>query len=386
MATQPNSQFEGSKSKPASLSEPSLGDLAELDNVSLDSSPSLGDQLGISEGDEHSELLGDISLLEEAIAELETEAEQASEPSEGTATRLEDMDVSSDFDAGLAGLIDEDDLASTPAPTSTAVSAQAAAESEPSISSEPAQMSEAVSPQAEETSEAVAATSQAVTATQESVPVLDEEVELSHSVLEFNTEQEAALSENSIPTLDEVATQFEQPDSIAVEDTASQPNSSFATDSVSQFLSEGAPLEMPLDSEINLDDEIPDFSLGDDFGNSNSKPYSEPASEMSKSVDHKVSMGNGSSLNLSIPYELHAQLSKKIDGLVVEAATSITNELHNQLTLRMEKLLTQAVESVLPSLMDQMANGLRTEVKEKVRSQLPSIINDVLSTTRLSDK
>ena len=382
MATQANSQFEGSKSKPASLSEPSLGDLAELDNVNLDSSPSLGDQLGISEGDEHSELLGDISLLEEAIAELETEAEQASEPSESAATRLEDMDVSSDFDAGLAGLIDENDVASA----ATMSNAEAAAVSEPSITSEPVQASESVPSQPVQASEPVTATSQPVAATEESVPVLDEEVELSHSVLEFNTEQEAALSENSIPTLDEVATQFEQPDNIAVEDAVSQSNSAFASDSVSQFLSEGAPLEMPLDSEINLDDEIPDFSLGGEFGNSNSRAYSEPASEMSKSVDHKVSMGNGSSLNLSIPYELHAQLSKKIDGLVVEAATSITNELHNQLTLRMEKLLTQAVESVLPSLMDQMANGLRTEVKEKVRSQLPGIINDVLSTTRLSDK
>ncbi|MDH5217301.1 MAG: hypothetical protein OEX19_06385, partial [Gammaproteobacteria bacterium] len=342
--------------------EPSLGDLAELDNVTLDSSPSLGDQLGIGEGDEHSELLGDISLLEEAIAELETEAEQASEPSESTATRLEDMEVSSDFDAGLAGLIDEDDVTSTPAANSEAVNVQTTAESEPAVSTKPAQTAEA------------------------SVPVLDEEVELSHSVLEFNTEQEAALSEQSIPTLDEVATQFEQPDSIAFEDTASRPKSASATDAMSQFLSEGGPLEMPLDSEINLDDEIPDFSLGGDFSNSASSLYSEPASEMTKSVEHKVSMGSGSSLNLSIPYELHAQLSKKIDGLVVEAATSITNELHNQLTLRMEKLLTQAVESVLPSLMDQMAEGLRTEVKEKVRSQLPNIINDVLSTTRLTDK
>jgi len=89
--------------------------------------------------------------------------------------------------------------------------------------------------------------------------------------------------------------------------------------------------------------------------------------------------------SLNIPFELHAQLSKKIDQLVVEAATSITNELQTQLSERVELLLQQAVESTLPALIDNMVQNLRNEVRGRIRQQLPLIVNDVLGKTRLSD-
>ena len=87
--------------------------------------------------------------------------------------------------------------------------------------------------------------------------------------------------------------------------------------------------------------------------------------------------------NLNIPFELHTQLSQKIDNLVIEATTSLTNELHIQLANRMETLLNNSVESVLPKLIEQMAGELRREVKQQVKNQLPHIINDVLGRTRL---
>jgi len=89
------------------------------------------------------------------------------------------------------------------------------------------------------------------------------------------------------------------------------------------------------------------------------------------------------SLNLSIPYELHSQLSHKIDELVIQATSSITGELHSQLTSKLDALLGNAVESVLPRLIDQMASELRTEVNHRIKRQLPIIINDVLNKTRL---
>lgn len=395
MATQPNTQFSDMENKQAeSLSEPSLGDLASLDGLGEadnHSTPSLGDQLGISDSEEHSELLGDISLLEEAIAELETDVDETADSTPEKSASAEDMDVSTEFDEGLAGLVSEDDLASevlASQPISESIASAPVSEpvlasepviaSEPSIASEPAVASEPVMPN-----------SSAADDQTSSVPVLDEEVELSNTVMQFNAEQEAELTDQSIPTLDQLATDFSQPESIPVVDQVSQATGDFSMGVESHT---SIPLEKPL-SDIDSDAAIPDISLGGQFSEAlgsgfseASGGYSEPASALTKAVEHKVSMGAKSELNLSIPYELHAQLSKKIDGLVIEAATSITNELHHQLTLRMETLLTQAVESVLPNLMDQMANGLRTEVKEKVRSQLPNIVNDVLSTTRLSDK
>jgi len=100
-----------------------------------------------------------------------------------------------------------------------------------------------------------------------------------------------------------------------------------------------------------------------------------------------ATMGNqASSFSLNIPSELHAQLSKKIDQLVVEAATSITNELQVQLSERVEHLLQQAIENALPVLIENMVLSLRSEVRGHIREQLPIIVNDVLAKTRLSSE
>jgi len=105
-------------------------------------------------------------------------------------------------------------------------------------------------------------------------------------------------------------------------------------------------------------------------------------------AEHSVAIGNETgdkaNFSLNIPFELHSQLSQKIDELVIEATTSLTNELQYQLAERMETLLNNSVESVLPRLIDQMASELRNEVKSQVKTQLPNIINDVLSKTRLN--
>ncbi len=111
----------------------------------------------------------------------------------------------------------------------------------------------------------------------------------------------------------------------------------------------------------------------------------QPPSELSH-AEHQVSVGKNEGFSINIPFELHTQLSRKIDALVIDATTSLTHELHDHLSDRLEILLAQAVESVLPSLVDQMVDGLRAEVKQRVKTQLPVIINEVLSKTSLKDK
>jgi len=108
--------------------------------------------------------------------------------------------------------------------------------------------------------------------------------------------------------------------------------------------------------------------------------YEEPKSAPTPPQPETRNFGNS---HLNISYELHAQLSRKIDALVIDATTSLTNELHTQLNNRLESLLGHAVESVLPRLVDQMANELRHEVNVRVKQQLPLIINDVLGSTRM---
>lgn len=345
MAT-PDSEFNDAENA-ASASEPSLGNIEGLDEGAT-TEPSLGDSLNLDSLEEGSEILGDISLLEEAIAELETEAAQSTDaPME---VESEDaVELEGEHDA-LQGLLNEDDM-------------QTIAEEQNS------------------TPEANA----------DSVPTLSDEVDLSNTVIAFNQEQQAAVGDQSIPVLDDVAESgFSMSyvdnslEDITADDdslsTGSMPGMSEFPDLDGSGLEQ--PLEVPMDSGAQSDSGFPDFNMDSDAN----AGYSEPKSDMSRAVEHRVSVGNNTSLSISIPYELHAQLSKKIDGLVIEAATSITNELHVQLSNRMEGLLNQAVESVLPNLMDQMATGLRNEVKEKVRAQLPNIINDVLSKTRLTEE
>ena len=104
-------------------------------------------------------------------------------------------------------------------------------------------------------------------------------------------------------------------------------------------------------------------------------------------TSHSVGIGDQNQgqnhFKLNIPFELHSQLSQKIDELVIEATSSITDELHAQLTSRLDNLLGHAVETVLPKLVNQMATELRSEVNSRVKQQLPNIINEVLNKTRL---
>lgn len=112
--------------------------------------------------------------------------------------------------------------------------------------------------------------------------------------------------------------------------------------------------------------------------------FSTPVGELVPQSKESDSPTSEASMNMSIPFELHSQLSKKIDELVLDATMSLTNELEQQLSAQLESLLGNAVESVLPKLVDQMANELRSEVKGRVKQQLPIIVNDVLGKTRLS--
>ncbi|MDH5301344.1 MAG: hypothetical protein OEW58_08290 [Gammaproteobacteria bacterium] len=76
--------------------------------------------------------------------------------------------------------------------------------------------------------------------------------------------------------------------------------------------------------------------------------------------------------------ELHTQLARQIDALLVTAINTLSDRLNQHMAERMEKLLLDAVDDAMPTLMEQLSQGLRTEVQTQVKSQLPSIVNDML--------
>jgi len=153
---------------------------------------------------------------------------------------------------------------------------------------------------------------------------------------------------------------------------------------LSEFSSEDSVSSFAEDLVIT---EIPELENGTDLDYSElhtpELELEEPPTHAEHSVAITSESGEEANFSLNIPFELHSQLSQKIDNLVIEATTSLTNELHIQLADRMETLLNNSVESVLPRLIDQMASELRNEVKNQVKTQLPNIINDVLGKTRL---
>jgi len=163
--------------------------------------------------------------------------------------------------------------------------------------------------------------------------------------------------------------------------------------------SDSQPTEFPADlaDDLNSSTVTSDFSHDDHTLNAHTEISAfDPNEDLdSASVTHStLSIGvagqenqhEKNQYNLTIPFELHSQLSKKIDELVIDATSSITDELHTQLTARLDDLLSNAVESVLPNLVNNMANELRGEVNQRVKQQLPTIINGVLNKTRLPNQ
>jgi len=182
----------------------------------------------------------------------------------------------------------------------------------------------------------------------------------------------------------------------SVEDSVSE---SIISDTVSQFaaqleesevdISHGDayknPSSMFTTIDSDLEDEAEALVTSDSSIQDSTTDEAESAITSQSSIEHSVGIIGQEQANfsLNIPFELHSQLSKKIDELVIDATTSLTNELETQLSSHLESLLGSAVESALPKVVNQMANELRNEVKGQIKQQLPTIINDVLGKTRL---
>ncbi len=83
---------------------------------------------------------------------------------------------------------------------------------------------------------------------------------------------------------------------------------------------------------------------------------------------------------------LHDALSRRLESLVSEAIASLSDELQQQLAQRMESLLLEAVDQAMPSLMEQLASGLRQQVQSHVQEELPRIVGDMLGSIRVDEQ
>lgn len=438
--------------------EPSIGDLTSIEtNIETSESQShaVGDISGI-EDETKSDVMGDISLLDEAFAEMEESTAQNDSDipvlSEAIETPTESRIVPADANGASIPLLDQEATvyAEMLKPASSASEAKQTTQIS-DIDSEPTDESEQSlfdSPEAQDNPNIEALNNSLETAaeiiadnpqTTEASEIPEEDSSLKE--LEITRFEASEQSMGDTTSLDEepFSELADNDDDSALEALLEDDLSTPVFDD-SNVESDISHLELDIASELETDatsasidekiavasgnseieiNEIPVSALSEpsDFPSSfaenltseqqanTTTPATETTisnmeseiSEFNPDIDlnstvmteasHSVGItGQNQDQNhfkLNIPFELHSQLSQKIDELVIEATSSITDELHTQLTSRLDNLLGHAVETVLPKLVNQMASELRSEVNSRVKQQLPNIINEVLNKTRL---
>lgn len=424
-ATQPSeSDFHDSHPQDDDMSSPSLGDLTGIDSLpegSDDDAKSVGDINSVNASDDDdNDVLGDITLLEEAFAEMEDDADQPSDDNDAPANNA----VGDNEEASIPVLNEAvDEPTGDPEPNSTPVDPD---QSIPVLDRQATVFAEAASESAsadmtnndledntadniddddalEALLDDVSAVSQAIAEDASVFAEPDdgsdsrvsqfEEAMTNFAEISSSAKANSAIDELSVSAIEDVpdnnADKETVDDKIAQMTSEQQGNTEVnevpLSHGVTSFEADNESASDPyagLDSQFaESDDSVPLSSVVSTFAEEDKAPLSKPTH-----AEHKVSVGQGSEIAFNVPFELHTQLSKKIDELVIDATTSLTNELQNHLSDRLEILLAQSVETVLPSLVDQMVNGLRGEVKQRVKEQLPVIINEVLGKTSLRDK
>ncbi|MDH3327031.1 MAG: hypothetical protein OEM38_09985 [Gammaproteobacteria bacterium] len=447
--TQP-SESDFRDSHPIDDKEPSIGDLSSIETVASTSdipAHSVGDISGI-DSDQPSEALGDMSLLDEALAEMDESdgSDNTDIPvlSEAIETPPLSRIVSMDDNASIPLLDQEATIyaemlkPASPAVNSASVSSPVSQlsnmiteitneddddvnEDEPLFDSPLAEnnsniseMNNSLEMAAElmsEASDSAADIDQfsenddaalAALLDDSSGPAFNEaDIDSNISDLELDIASELTSGTTSIDEKIAMASSEAQSDSdIEINDLPIGSSSAMSEPSdFSTSFADGLTSSHP-SSFIDQDDTTPEPSHDNFSGMADSKISNSQISEFNPETDlnsspvtqasHRVDISgqnqgeNINNFNLSIPFELHSQLSQKIDELVIEATSSITEELHSQLTSRLDDLLSNAVESVLPRLVNQMAEELRADVNGRIKQHLPNIINDVLNKTRLN--
>jgi len=330
-----------------------LGDLSQfIDTDVSKSSPDLGD---LSQLD--SELSGDLSLLDEAIAELESEnvTEAASNATE--------LDAAIETPLSELSLMDEAAATESAADVSTNESSTSdfsLADSDDDVPTLQDAVAE-VEHSGETHLESVAA---------DTVPTLSESAIVSASQSSSPLTDAEALDE-----LENIAEQLleEEQSNLAAEAASSQADSS-----LSMLDEMNSPDELsPADSGLEITEPETRTSQFNEsaFDAAMSSQAAESAAEIPV-----ASAAGGRFAN-----ELQSHLASKIESLVMEAIASFSDDLNNQLAQQIQEMIIRAIDNALPAIMETMANSLKDEVETQVRTELPEIVDKMLGDISFAD-
>lgn len=394
-------------------------DTAPLDDLDLDfgdlskfvdeDEASSGHQLGnLSVTEDDDDLIGDLSLLDEAIAELDSKHEPSTTKPVANTKPESKLELALETEEQALSNF-QDALASKPAskpvpmPANAPASRIEASDDIPTLTDSIAEIArtgdtdlvnfdspEAV-PLLGESSIVGEAGSQfdgptaksqvAATSVMEQVPdaALSQLGDIAEELLASGeTQKEPSLSLIDEPGMETKSTTELSPNDSIFENSLfeSTPAEEESPEVDAQADEEPFSFSQAVASEnITADDSIFNNSLFEDAPaeeDAAKSSYEEQVSSFTASMKERQAARGG------FTSELHAQLSKKIDALVLDAIESLSDELHQQLASRMEALLMSSVDSALPPLVESFSASLRKEVQAKVHKKMPQIVNDLL--------
>ena len=323
-----------------------LGDLSGLSEL-IDENPghSVGDMPAVAEGS----LLGDLSLLDEA----EDSPPLSMSAADDAGDNLDDWGLD-----GLDGLDEQN--------------------ASPDLDDDIPVLTESVD---------LDLPTQPALATANTVPLLDDEIDApaTQGVLEKDqfllSELENIASQLSTPLADEESADMEAEavDGLSID---------MQEEALLQSMTNAPEMEEALTAESASSPEFNDSeyqhlvdALGDDAPAAEDVSLEDASTALSEAVSEFVNPEEGARAHSGVnnfTAELHTQLARQIDSLLVSAINSLSEELNHHLADRMEKLLLGAVDEAMPKLMEQLAQGLRKEVQSQVSDQLPHIVNEML--------
>ena len=329
---------------------PSIGDLSGLDD---DLSPS--HEIGDSEQLDNTDLIGDLSLLDEAIAELDemetsgataavTQADEGFDLDGGELT-LQDADG----DSQPLSLADEDDI-----PVLVDAIGEIDAGTIEEIQSA---MGGSISGLEDDVMDFGGAAEKAsgivdALGVASELPEGDFDIDLSDQ-LETLSEPTPSLSvaEEEIKSIAERMLSGEQSAS-SLEDLGD-------VDMVSSGLEGAASLAESVLAESG-------------FGATSSESLS-AMDDLSQ--EKTASKGKGSQ---NLRTAIHDQLMSKIDELVAEAINAMGDDLNTALEERVEQLISAALDQAVPTVIQKLRDDLRDEIQRQVRQQLPQMVADLM--------
>lgn len=342
-----------------------LGDLSQfIDSADDGSTPELGD---LSKLD--SDFGGDLSLLDEAIAELESESDTNEAEGEPASQPASELALESTAESATS-------LTQTDEQADSSLSLSEENDDVPTLDEAVAEVSHSGETTVVQAADTVPTLSEsAIIPTDESSAVSNDPLSDADAIGELESIAEQLLEE-------EQSAMAEQTESSATSGLSLLDDDDSPVSGLDELNSEIAAAEMEtaasqfnesaFEAAMSQQAETPETDPFEDA------PATSSATAPAAAAAGAAAAGAVSAAGNRFVNELQSHLASKIEALVMEAIASFGDDLNNQLALQIQEMIIRAIDNALPAIMETMADSLKGEVETQVKTELPDIIDKML--------